>query len=66
MISYEEIAKRVTIVANTLNGGSLHPNDIQQMRALVVCYDHLNETVKLIQEAINEKALESTEEDSHE
>lgn len=66
MISYEEIVSRVDTVANTLNGGSFHPNDIQQMRALVICYDHLKETVKMIRESLNEKALKSEEENNHE
>lgn len=44
MIDYQTILTRISQVANTLNGGHIHPSTIDEMRTLVACYDHLAET----------------------
>ena len=59
MIDYQTILTRISQVANTLNGGHSHPWTIEEMRTLVVCYDHRAETGKWVKESINEQAVEN-------
>lgn len=66
MIDYQTILTRISQVANTLNGGHIHPSTIEEMRTLVVCYDHLAETCKLVKEAINEQVVSKNDSDKTE
>ena len=59
MIDYQTIFTRISQVANGLNGGHIQPSTIEEMRTLVVCYDHLAETCKLVKESINEQVVKN-------
>lgn len=66
MIDYQTILTRISQVANTLNGGHIRPSTIEEMRTLVVCYDHLAETCKLVKESINEQVVSKNDPDKTE
>ena len=66
MIDYQMILTRISQVANTLNGGHIHPSTIEEMRTLVICYDYLAETCKLMKESINEQVVSKNDPDKTE